>query len=1242
MEETMSNFSDFTGLFSLGKTLRFELKPIGKTLENIEKKGLLAEDEKRAESYKKVKKLIDEYHKTFIENALSNLTEKEKDGLKKLLDEYFECYNSNRKDELVTCVADLRKHIAGIFKNENNKATFERIFGKELIREDLIKAVKSDEERKLIGEFNDFTTYFTGFNENRKNMYSAEEKSTAIAYRLINENLPKFIDNMKIFEKITQIDEIRSNIEELQKNLSSELNGAKVAEFFELSFYGSLLTQTQIETYNLILGGKSPKQGEKTKGLNEYINLYNQQQSEKKDRLPKFKPLFKQILSDRNAFSWIPEAFVSDNEVLEQIQKCYTELNSEEVDFFGNLRRLLKRTGDFDLKTIYISNDLQLTNISQQMFGSYAVIPNAIEEWFKRNNPPKSKEKAEKYEERIKKMTNAESYSIGFINECLKEAGEEKGVDQYFANCGEPENSRNDLLAEISKQYLNTRDLLNCSYPEGNKLAADKQNVEKIKNFLDAIKDLQRFVKPLVGSGTESDKNAEFYGEFSPLYENFNNFTLLYNKVRNYLTRKPYSTEKIKLNFKNSTLLNGWDLNKESDNTCVLLRKDGMYYLGIMDKNNNKIFASKEIKSDGDCYEKMVYKLLPGPNKMLPKVFFAASRINEFAPSDEILEIRKKETFKKGPNFKPEDLRKWINFMKESLRKNKDWQDFDFHFSDTSSYEDISQFYREVEQQGYKISFVNVSTSYINQLVDEGKLYLFQIYNKDFSSYSKGTPNIHTLYWRMLFDSSNLKDVVYKLNGEAEVFFRKKSITYNDEIQKHGHHYTELKDKFAYPIIKDRRYSLDKFQFHVPMTINFKAGNRDNINALVCDYIKESDDLNIIGIDRGERNLLYVTVIDLNGNIKEQISLNEIVSENKYDYRTDYHKLLDNREKERDAARRSWQSVENIKDLKSGYLSQVIHKISQLMIKYKAIVVLEDLNAGFMRGRQKVEKSVYEQFEKKLIDKLNFLVDKQVKDPNEPGGLFHAYQLTGKFESFKKLGKQSGMLFYVPAWNTSKIDPVTGFVNFFNTRYESIEKAKDFFSKFDSICYNPQKDHFEFAFDYKNFTVKAGDSQTKWSVCTIGSRIETFRNEKKNHNWDNREIDLTLEFKKHFETYKIALNSDLKAEIVRQTSKDFFQRLLYLFKLTVQMRNSITNSSTDYLISPVADKNGNHFDSRKSDKTLPQDADANGAYNIARKGLWLIRQIKQFEGSDWKKFKIEPIKNVAWLSFVQEEARKKG
>lgn len=1233
----MKNFSDFTGLFSLSKTLRFELKPVGKTLENIEKKGLLAEDEHRADSYKKVKKLIDEYHKNFIENALSNLTEKEKEELRKLLDEYFECYNGNKKDDLVICATDLRKQIAGAFKNENNKETFERIFGKELIREDLLKAVKSDDECKLIGEFNDFTTYFTGFNENRKNIYSAEEQATAIAYRLINENLPKFIDNMKIFEKISQVEEMRSNIEELQKHLSNELNGRKIADFFEIAFYGSLLTQSQIENYNLIIGGKSPKQGEKIKGLNEYINLYNQQQTEKKDRLPRFKPLFKQILSDRNAFSWIPEAFTSDNEVLEQIQKCYTELNSKEVDFFGNLHKLLRKTGDFDLETIYISNDLQLTNISQQMFGSYAEISNAIEEHFKRLNPQKSKEKAEKYEERIKKMTNAESYSIGFINECLKEAGEEKGVEKYFANCGKPENSRNDLFAEISQQYLNTRDLLNCNYPEGNKLVADKHNVEKIKNFLDAIKDLQRFVKPLVGSGTESDKNAEFYGEFSPLHENFNNFALLYNKVRNYLTRKPYSTEKIKLNFKNSTLLNGWDLNKESDNTCVLLRKDGMYYLGIMDKKNNKIFTHQEMKSDGYCFEKMVYKLLPGPNKMLPKVFFAASRINEFSPSDEILEIRKKETFKKGSNFKPEDLHTWIDFMKESIRKNKDWQDFDFNFSDTSSYEDISKFYRDVEHQGYKVSFVNVSASYINQLIDEGKLYLFQIYNKDFSSYSKGTPNMHTLYWKMLFDERNQADVVYKLNGEAEVFFRKHSIKVdkpthpaNQPIANKNIQNKKKESTFAYDLIKDRRYTVDKFQFHVPITMNFKAEGINNINSLVKEYLKESNATHIIGIDRGERHLLYLSLIDLKGNIVEQYSLNEIVNEyNGSTYRTNYHNLLDAKENQRNEARRSWQTIENIKELKEGYISQVVHKIAELMVKYNAIVVLEDLNLGFMRGRQKVEKQVYQKFEKMLIDKLNYLVDKKL-DAGATGGVLNAYQLTNKFESFQKIGKQSGFLFYIPAWNTSKMDPATGFVNLFDTRYENMEKAKAFFGKFDSIRYNSDKDWFEFAFDYDNFTAKAEGTRTEWTLCTYGTRIETKRDAAQNNNFVSTKINLTEKFKALFE--KFDLNGNLKEEICNQSDASFYKEMLHLLHLTLQMRNSITGTDTDYLISPVMNAKGEFYDSRTCGKKLPENADANGAYNIARKGLWVIEQIKHAD--DLTKIKLV-ISNKEWLRYAQ-------
>lgn len=106
-----------------------------------------------------------------------------------------------------------------------------------------------------------------------------------------------------------------------------------------------------------------------------------------------------------------------------------------------------------------------------------------------------------------------------------------------------------------------------------------------------------------------------------------------------------------------------------------------------------------------------------------------------------------------------------------------------------------------------------------------------------------------------------------------------------------------------------------------------------------------------------------------------------------------------------------------------------------------------------------------------LIDKLNYLVDKKA-DASVSGGLLNAYQLTSKFDSFQKLGKQSGFLFYIPAWNTSKIDPVTGFVNLLDARYQNVEKAKAFFSKFDAIRYNKDKDWFEFNLDYDKFGKK--------------------------------------------------------------------------------------------------------------------------------------------------------------------------
>lgn len=570
------------------------------------------------------------------------------------------------------------------------------------------------------------------------------------------------------------------------------------------------------------------------------------------------------------------------------------------------------------------------------------------------------------------------------------------------------------------------------------------------------------------------------------------------------------------------------------------------------------------------------------------------------------------------------------------------YKDFNFKFKPSSEYSSLVEFFAEVPSQGYKIAFRKVSVAYINQLVESGKLYLFQIWNKDFSKFSKGTPNMHTLYWKQLFDERNLADVVYKLNGQAEVFYRKRSLKLEETTVHQAHQPIPNKNKqnekrqsqFNYDIVKNRRFTVDKFQFHVPITLNFKATGRGNINDKVLEIIRNNGIKHVIGIDRGERHLLYLSLIDLKGNIIKQMTLNDIVNEYRgHTYATNYKDLLAEREDNRTEARRNWKKIDNIKEIKQGYLAQVVHIISKMMVEYKAIVILEDLNMGFMRGRQKIERSVYEQFEKSLIEKLNYYVDKQ-KDEEEVGGLLHALQLTSKFKSFKELGKQSGCLFYVPAWNTSKIDPVTGFVNLFDTKYVNVEKARAFFSNFDAIRYNAEKDWFEFAFNYSNFTDKAKDTREKWTLCTHGTSIRTFRNPSKLNQWDSEEVVLTDEFKKVFEKAGIDICGNLKNAICALKEKGHLEKLMQLMKLLLQMRNSKPNTEVDYMISPVADEQGNFYDSRCGNSALPDNADANGAYNIARKGLWVIKQIRETPAGKRPKL---AIKNKEWLKFSQQK-----
>ena len=1306
----------FTNLYQVSKTLRFELQPIGKTKENIEKNGILERDNQRAVDYMSVKKVIDEYHKAFIERILNDyerkLDEQQRLIWEESLNEFNRLYHlptatPNRKVNIAKVQETLRKQISNCFKKDRQ---YDRLFGMELIREDLAEFVNTplfedyilsqkgnenmgkDEVRKIqedmiqeIAKFKSFTTYFDGYNNNRKNMYAHDDKATSIAHRMIDENLPKFIDNIDVFKKIAASD-VAKDFGSLYTNMESYLNVISIDEMFRMDYFYMVLTQRQIDVYNAIIGGKVLDDGTKIQGLNEYVNLYNQQQKDKSKRLPKLKPLFKQILSERNAISWLPEVFESDNEMLKSIEKCYKDLREHVFEGERSLKALLQNISDYNLAHIFITNDLKLTDISQKYFGSWSLVKSAIENDLKSKNPMKKNESEEKYDERIAKiLKGTDSFSIAEINRMMQvKVDDFKPIEAYFIQMGTQDNENGQRLnhfARIENAYTDVKKLLDEEYPSGKTLAQDKRNVEKIKRLLDTIKDLQYFVKPLLGSGTESEKDSQFYSEFIPLWEMLDRITPLYNMVRNRLTKKQCTDEKIKVFFENNgKFLSGWtDSQTESDNGTqyggyLFRRKNSIgeydYYFGA--SASTKLFRSFKSVPDSDMseFERLDYYQLKGETfyGALYKGVYESESANIKRAIDIFISHNGdpviKETINEERRKRQSKISTAIGYLKFIRQHDSELfksllQDDGFEKSNRAmmisikdtllslnriqsaqkyadkAYTSFSDMMDDVEilLKSKVFSYFPISQHELDDALvrAEKPSYLFKITNKDLSyaethekglRKSRGTDNLHTLYFKALMSGNqSILDI-----GSGAVFFREKKIDYTDEQMRKGHHHEMLKGKFNYPIISNRRYAFDKFQFHLSILMNYNADKNKDINPMVNAYLKDSNATHIIGIDRGERHLLYLSLIDLKGNIVEQYSLNKI-------QHTNYHDLLEAKEGKLKEARPSWMEVENIKELKEGYMSLVIHKIAQLMVKYNAIVVLEDLSGGFIRGRQKVEKQVYQKFEKMLIDKLNYLVDKH-RDVTELGGVLNACQLASKFEGFEKLHqrKQSGFLFYIPAWNTSKIDPVTGFVNLFDTRYENIAKAKVFLGKFKSIRYNAEKGWFEFAFDYNDFTTKAADTRTQWTLCTYGDRIRTFRNPQKNNQWDDEVIILTDSFRQLFDKYGIDINGNIKEAISAQTDAQFFKDLLGLMRLLLQMRNSRTKSEEDYLLSPVADDSGHFFDSREGISSLPIDADANGAYNIARKGLWMIRKIKETPNNEKPSLAIS---NKEWLQFAQ-------
>ena len=1251
MKDNEKKLVETIGNSSLSKTVRNSLIPTKYTKENIEKNGIMLEDQLRAEKRQEFKEIMDDYYRYFIDETLSNVRLIEWEPLFEKIELNVRNNTKETKNELEKVQKQKREELYEYFKRNDD---FSKMFNAKLVTDVLPRFINNsnytEEEKQnkqnTISIYSKFLTSFKEFFENRKNVFSKESISTSICFRVVEDNAWIFYQNMQAYQEILN----EEQIELIENNNEEKFDGRSMKEIFKPEFYGMLLTQNAIQFYNEICGI-----------INSHMNLYCQQNKQHKGKYI-MKRLHKQILSISQSSFEVPRMFESDKEVYDTINDFFETLKKSNVK--NRLFNIARNQNIYDLSKIYVSSKNYET-MSIYMCGNWNTITRIITEYYESITSGKGESKKKKVEKLVK-------------NDGYRSLKELNDLCRQFCN-DEIKNKAEEYIGSVA-QILEKYDDNKMVYTYDSSLIENQQEAEKIKVRLDNIMDIYHWMK-MFFVDEEVEKETDFYSEIDDIYEELSPLTSLYNRVRNYVTQKPYSQEKMKLNFGSPTLADGWSKSKEFANNAIIMLRDGKYYLAIFNVKNKpskEIIEGSNVRTNASDYKKMVYRLLPGANKMLPKVVFSKKGIAYYNPSDYILNgYNSKKHIKSSENFDINFCHDLINFFKDAINKNEEWRKFDFKFSDTELYNDISEFYREVERQGYKIDWSYISEENVEQLDKQGQIYLFQIYNKDFAKKSTGSKNLHTMYLKNLFSEENLKDVVLKLNGEAELFFRKSSIkkpvvhregsilvnrcikdengnkksipedlyieiykymngiidTMSDKAKEY---YEKVEHSVAKKdIVKDYRYTVDKYFIHLPITINFKASSYNSVNDIALNYISRRDDIHIIGIDRGERNLIYVSIIDLKGNIVYQRNYNIV---NGFDYKA----KLKERENQRNSARKNWKEIGQIKQLKEGYLSLVVHEIAQLVVKYNAIIVMEELNRGFKRGRFKVERQVYQKFENMLISKLNYLVDKN-KNVCDDGGLLRGYQLTYIPDRIDHIGKQCGFVFYVPAAYTSKIDPTTGFVSIFNYKTE----AREFITSFDTIKYNKDMEKFEFKFDYNNFeTYNITLPKTNWTIYTNETRL---KREYNNGRWDKfSEVNLTNEMLKIMKKYNIKFENgqeilDSITELDEKDQKNICNEIKEIVKIMVQLRNSkpdneLEDSDYDKIISPVLNDNNDFYDSSKvRDNEAPENADANGAYCIAMKGLYQVIQIKENWNLEDKSNNVLGVKHYDWFDFMQNK-----
>ena len=1126
------------------KTITIEARPMWETKKNLQ--PYVAEesmDMQRIAKYKEVKEVFDTYARKVIEIATQGVADENVlPTYEKLEDLFNQEKNAKTRALYKKACEDYKKLAASIIKKVADDFQLTKNFGK-LFKEDSSAIYKNaallgmkKEDLEVLGLYNNFSSFFTKyFTALSTTMCGVEHGS--ISFRIM-ENMERYWQNKQLVRAMEEDPELYMSIKDSIDKMNLEM----------------CMTQDGIDAYNLLLGNT------KNTGINSLVNEYAQK---KHVRIKLLKPLYK-----------IPLAKVEKQIVINSIEND-DELRVVVLDslpvaenILDFAKRCLKLTFDDEIKdTTYIYNK-NLHTVSYLMFGQFDLLERALKQV------------------ELTALGKEQSItSLSHMDAAMKLIEEE------------PRKSFADIIHDNMAEALKAEKKI----PAIRKLCEEQANIKseraKIKECYDSILFVRRAISMIYTDEVENSFIEDVVG----MRDTCAVFNKTYNMVRNYCTKNPIQKKTNDMFFNKGSFLSSFDADKFKEGTSLstLLRKDGMYYLYILNPAVSTKLSSLAYVEDGG-YDRLVYKQISGLSKMFPKCFVSAKdAVERYGLTEEIREIVANKRYTKEANDR-ESCLKWIQYCMDSFMKNPVWTKY-YHvpFKEAEAYESANDFYTQTERHTIYMDWTeHLNEDYVRKSVMDGSAFLFQLYNHDFSPYHTGKDGNYTRILKQLFSEEN----IHKLNdtdetalklasGGARLSFRKASIPYkathgaNEELQNKNALNPKKTSKFTYDICKDRRFMSDKFILHIGVQIGFRNEETYtyNLNQMVNEQIlKESP--NVLTIRTGEEHLLYYMATDAYGHILEQGDLNIIESQGeKFTMRIDFKEILQKREDEMQLAKEAWDYSIDIKDVKNGYVAYAVRAVLDIRDKYDAIIFLEDYSGDFVNKRRANVKAVYQQFQAALLNKLSNYV---------PTGKTYSetVQLSAPVSSLDDLKGQKGIVFFVNPSYTANVDRTSGFCNQYYDQftYENMKKA-------DAVC-----EKLDVQFDEKNreFLISLDDCiepDKAWQLHTSGER--SF--------WQNKKLapfNCTEELADLMKDYHMSEFKEYKSV----ANKAFYERFFTIMRILLKMHYSDSVSGESYFLSPVTG-----YDTRSKKKGEPLNSSAEKTYLLMLKGIRDLNAINE-------------------------------